>query len=281
MRAIRVAFLALALTAGVSVAALAQGHLNQPTPMLPTGANAAAPGTGNTALGIGALNPGVSTGGDNTASGFQALGSNTTGGDNTASGFDALVSNTIGYQNAANGFQALYGNTTGANNIASGYQAGRYIAGGATANQTSINSVYLGAGTEAKADGDVNEGVYGYNAVGNGSNTNTFGNSSTVGNYFYGARIMLGSVPTPTGTCAINNQVGGNTAGSFKANGACAAGTVILTFAATAPNGYVCSAHDMTTPADAMNQTAYSTTSCTLTGTMASADQVTFSATGF
>jgi hypothetical protein len=90
-----------------------------------------------------------------------------------------------------------------------------------------------------------------------------------------------GSPPTPTGTCPINTQVGGNTTGSFQANGACAAGTVILTFSATAPHGWYCEANDLTTMADAMKQSAYSTTSCTFTGTMASADLVTFNARAF
>lgn len=93
--------------------------------------------------------------------------------------------------------------------------------------------------------------------------------------------IAFGSPPTATGTCPINTQVGGNTAGSFKANGACAGGTVILTFSIAAPNGYICTAHDLTTPADLMEQTAYGTASCTLTGSMANADLVTFEARGF
>ena len=93
--------------------------------------------------------------------------------------------------------------------------------------------------------------------------------------------IATGSAPTAMGTCPINTQVGGNTAGTFAANGACASGTVILTFATTAPHGWVCNATDQTTGADTMKQTASSATSCTLTGTMASADVVGFQATGF
>jgi hypothetical protein len=95
------------------------------------------------------------------------------------------------------------------------------------------------------------------------------------------ALIAGGSVPTLSGTCSAGAQVGGNTADTFKASAACSAGTVILTFATTAPNGWVCGAHDMTTPANSMNQTASSTTTCTLTGTMASADVVAFDARAF
>jgi hypothetical protein len=94
-----------------------------------------------------------------------------------------------------------------------------------------------------------------------------------------GASIRTGSVPTLTGTCTTGSQVGGNTAGKFTAT--CTAQTVIMTFATTAPTGWTCDAHDNTTPADALNQTAYSTTSCTLTGTTVAGDVITFHAVGW
>ncbi len=80
----------------------------------------------NTGMGTGALGgptPVNLTGYDNTASGFQALFSNTTGYDNTASGNYALVFNTTGYDNAASGGYALFSNTTGYDNTASGASA--------------------------------------------------------------------------------------------------------------------------------------------------------------
>jgi hypothetical protein len=45
------------------------------------------------------------------------------GSGNTASGYNALASNTTGFANTANGYQALYANTISYWNIASGYQA--------------------------------------------------------------------------------------------------------------------------------------------------------------
>src|SRR5215469_13079261 len=56
---------------------------------------------------------------DNTAIGTNAL-INTTGGDNTANGFQALFTNTIGSSNTATGWEALTFNTTGNNNTATG-----------------------------------------------------------------------------------------------------------------------------------------------------------------
>jgi hypothetical protein len=76
------------------------------------------------------------------------------------------------------GVNALSLNTTGYYNSAMGVSAGLYIADGATGNQTSITSLYLGAETKSLANGDENEIVIGYNATGLGSNTVVLGNSS-------------------------------------------------------------------------------------------------------
>ena len=62
-------------------------------------------------------------GGSNTATGLQALDSNTTGGNNTANGENALFFNTTGSNNTAEGFQALL-NNRGSSNIAVGSNAG-------------------------------------------------------------------------------------------------------------------------------------------------------------
>lgn len=94
-----------------------------------------------------------------------------------------------------------------------------------------------------------------------------------------GGNVYVGpsAVPTPSGTCSINTQLGRNTVGSFKANGACASGTIILTFMTAAANGWACNAKDLTTPANAMNQTAYTASTATFSGSMTNADLVTFS----
>lgn len=89
-----------------------------------------------------------------------------------------------------------------------------------------------------------------------------------------------GTTPTNTGTCAITTQSGGSTAGRFVANGACAGGTLIFSMP-TAAHGWVCDTHDLTTPADAMNQTATTTTSVTFTGSMANSDVMVFHCLGY
>jgi hypothetical protein len=79
-------------------------------------------GNYNTASGAGAL-AASSNGMSNTASGAGALESNTSGSYNTASGVNALLFNTTGTNNTASGYQALDSNTTGNNNTASGNSA--------------------------------------------------------------------------------------------------------------------------------------------------------------
>ena len=61
------------------------------------------------------------TGGDNTATGYQALLSNTDGSGNTATGEFALQKNTSGSGNTASGWHALRYNTTGISNTAFGF----------------------------------------------------------------------------------------------------------------------------------------------------------------
>ena len=63
------------------------------------------------------------TGTVNTATGYQALFSNTTGSNNDAYGFRALYNNTTANANSAFGNNALYNNTTGYNNFAFGCYA--------------------------------------------------------------------------------------------------------------------------------------------------------------
>ena len=134
-------------------------------------------GYDNSAVGVNALYFNT-TGYCNSAVGMNALFYNTTGCDNFAMGVDALRSNTTGYHNSAMGTNALYSNTTGSYNSAMGVNAGRYIADGVTANQTSNNSVFLGYDTRANADGETNQIVIGATAIGAGSNSVVLGNNS-------------------------------------------------------------------------------------------------------
>jgi hypothetical protein len=132
-------------------------------------------GTANTTLGT-VAGKGITTGSGNTVIGADAGFAIATGSSNVLLGRyagNALTSST----NTAIGAESLFSLTTGANNTALGYISGRYITAG-TGNITSANSVYLGYDTRASADGNTNEIVIGYQAIGNGSNSVTLGNTS-------------------------------------------------------------------------------------------------------
>ena len=68
------------------------------------------------------------------------------------------------------------------------------------------------------------------------------------------------------------------------ASGTTGACTVVITIngatGLTAPNGWVCHAEDLTTPANLISQSACATT-CTVTGTTVSGDTISFLAMGF
>jgi hypothetical protein len=169
-------------------------------------------GNDNTANGVQALFSNT-TGTNNTANGFQALRNNTTGNDNTTNGFQALFSNTTGGSNTANGVNALLNNTTGGSNTANGVNAGRFIADGTTANTITNNSVFLGGGTRAQDNNQTNQIVIGHNAIGNGSNTVTLGNTSIIKTILRGT---LNAANLPTSATGLVAGDIWNDAGTLK-----------------------------------------------------------------
>jgi hypothetical protein len=136
-------------------------------------------GIWNTATGVQALYSNT-TGSYNTASGSQALYSNS-GDDNTASGVGALYDNTIGSENTASGWYALFNNTKGGDNTAVGASAlgGNTLGNGNIAvgdealqmNSTGSNNIGIGFETGFTAD----------NSEGTGSNDTAVGAFSRFG----------------------------------------------------------------------------------------------------
>ena len=133
-------------------------------------------GTGNVAMGDGALDDGSLSGNFNTAIGDNALSANTSGASNTAIGNDAGISNTTGFQNVfvgdtagdanttgaavvAVGYGALGSNTTASNNTAVGYQA-------LTANETGAQNTAVGTNAGNAITTASNCTVIGHNAGG-------------------------------------------------------------------------------------------------------------------
>jgi hypothetical protein len=80
--------------------------------------------------------------------------------------------------------------------------------------------------------------------------------------------IPNGTTFTITSGCGTPTSLtGGATTGSFKAGQTSCAPIIALP---TAPNGWWCHGFDLTTTTDTLKQTATSTTSCTISGTVAS-----------
>jgi len=124
--------------------------------------------------------------GQNIAFGNNALAKNTsTGTFNCAIGAGALYNNLTGDNNTAIGVNSLY-NSTLSHNIGIGRNAGQFIEDG-TANSTPGSSIFIGYNTRSKTAGNTNQIVIGYNAIGNGSNTATLGNTSITGTYLNGS----------------------------------------------------------------------------------------------
>ncbi|MCB9813853.1 tail fiber domain-containing protein [Candidatus Nomurabacteria bacterium] len=167
-------------------------------------------GSQNTANGITSLYSNT-TGSNNVANGMESLYWNTVGYDNTSNGAYSLYFNITGYSNTANGKHALYSNTSGYYNTANGVNAGRYLADGTTANQTSSNSVFEGYDTRALTASGTNEIVIGASAIGNGSNSATLGNDSIT------KTILKGSVGIGTTSPLAKLSVTGSGTGTGRA----------------------------------------------------------------
>ena len=92
--------------------------------------------------------------------------------------------------------------------------------------------------------------------------------------------IAGGPVFTVTSGCGSTGAVSGGTLGGAFTAGQTACAPVIAP-GFTAPHGFFCNAHDLTTSADSLVQTASSTTTCTLSGTVVSADVIAVQMTAY
>ena len=159
------------------------------------------------------------------------MSSNSTGSNNSAIGFAALGSNTSASRNTAVGYQAGYANTTGANNTAVGYQAGY-------TNATGVQGVFLGYQAGYITTGNYNT-YLGYQAGVNATSgtLNTFiGNGSGSQITSGGKNVILGSYNGNQGGLDIrtaSNYVvlsdgDGNPRGIFDNNGNLLLGTTSI-----------------------------------------------------
>lgn len=94
------------------------------------------------------------------------------------------------------------------------------------------------------------------------------------------SQIASGTPFTVTSGCGTTGAVlGGTMTGTFTAGQTSC--IPIITPGLTAPHGFDCEAHDITTPADTIRQSATGTTTCTLTGTVVNADVIAVNITAY
>jgi hypothetical protein len=140
----------------------------------------------NTATGNQALNTN-SSGTGNSAFGYNTLKSNAIGSNNTAMGFAALTSST-GSRNAAHGSASL-ANNTGSDNAGFGYNS-------LVSNITGNNNTAIGSGADVASSGLSNATAIGYNASVAASNTIQLGNTS-VSNVKTSGTLTTGTITLP------------------------------------------------------------------------------------
>jgi hypothetical protein len=139
----------------------------------------------------------ANTSGFVSAFGFVALAANTTGANNAAFGAVTLAGNTTGSFNTGIGDNALASNTTASNNTAVGYQAGY-------TNSTGANNVFLGGVAGYSSSGSSNLHVgYGAGYSSTGSN-NTFVGAFGTGSTACGGSMTTGSKNTILGAYSGN-----------------------------------------------------------------------------
>jgi len=76
-----------------------------------------------------------------------------------------------------------------------GDQAGRFLNDGATQKTSGKKSVYIGALTRSSTNFAINENVFGYAALGKGSNTFSFGSTAVTGHYFNSGDLYIVAAP--------------------------------------------------------------------------------------
>jgi len=161
----------------------------------------------------------TTTGINNTGVGFNSLTSLTTGIKNVGLGSYALNGINTGDNNVAIGHTTLFSVSAGGGNVAVGSAAGRYISGGVTNNTTCSTSIFIGQDAFPLANSQTNQIVIGDSTVGNGSNTTTIGNSSTVSTHLQGVVVVgeytVATLPTAStyqaGMIMVSDETGGYT----------------------------------------------------------------------
>jgi hypothetical protein len=148
-------------------------------------------GSNSTAVGYRALFNSMAD--NNDAFGHQSLLGNIGGQNNVAIGQSSMRENTSGGDNTVVGYYAMAKNGSGNGNVTIGHYAGHTIGIGQDLTSAN-NSVFIGKASKANSNGETNQIVIGYNAIGRGSNTIQLGNTSITNVYTSGDITTTGTV---------------------------------------------------------------------------------------
>ena len=170
-----------------------------------------------------------SYGNDNAYLGFAGNGTST-GFSNTASGYNALFSNTTGSFNTASGSYALDPNTTGSGNTASGWGSGVTTDG---SNITGSNNTFLGFNTALYTGNLTNATAIGADAEAAASNAMVLGSINGVndcGSPYCSDTLVGIGITAPTARLHIGNSGGTNFKSYLRIEGPANQGSGIPAF---------------------------------------------------
>lgn len=235
-------------------------------------------GDKNIAIGAGISNA-VTSGSKNIIIGHVAGNAVTSGTSNQLIGQAAGILLTTASGDIIIGDNAGSKITTGAQNVVIGPGVGSATLA------TGTRNILLGTSTAVDTSGAGTNFTINIDNVftATGTGVPATSSSSIAGSLKSSGFISGGTKFTITG-CAAGTTVGGATAGTFLSGttGACTV-TITLNGATglTAPNGWACSASDLTTPANLISQSFSGPTTCILTGTTVTGDMIAFQAQAF
>lgn len=153
-------------------------------------------GSNSTAIGVDAL--AVNTGNFNVAYGNNALTSNTATSGNTAVGANALQACVTNW-NTAVGFTSLGALASGEHNTALGFQAAQSVV-------DANHSTFVGFRARPAGEGQTNQLVIGYDAVGNGSHTITLGDGQVVSLHTRAGLVLDSATGGSQGLGTVNSK---------------------------------------------------------------------------
>ncbi len=215
----------------------------------------------------------LTSGGQNVFVGSSVGQTATTAAGVTAMGQQAFQNGTTATLDTIIGEFAGFSVTTASNSVMLGYEAG-YTATAANATTTGGNNTWIGHQAGANAVTQfTNSTALGYQALATASNQVSLGNPSTTQLLAAGNLIYTTVAPvrfSGFGTNADASFATGSTAIAFDMNiGTGGVPTTGVLTMPTAAHGWICSARDITTPADQTYESAYTVSTVTLTTTIA------------